>query len=683
MADSSKSTQVDTSEHVVGTSDDDQISGGYVDAQGNAVKGDDGVDFINGNAGSDSISTGDGNDLATGDMVGNELTFVDGKWVYNADAISSGKPVDRDYDDVISTGEGADVLLGNGGDDQLFAGAGDDLVNAGTCDDKAYGGDGSDVLNLESGDDFRVGGRGADTINAGDGNDIVYGDLVDGNILKPMADGANPTSFSQYENAESGWSVSEADGQTQMTQSVSTNAGSNYTVSFEVAANLSGGASSAKVEVMWNGEVVGEVEVTSGVNEKFEIEVPGVGGDGELTFRELTPADTGPEINTDGPIAFYKADASIGGEDVSVSAFAPGQAKLYQVIDGQLKVFDPSTNEYEDAGDPTGLGLNAIGFNVEDDLIYGVAKSAGVDALGNAVDVPDIVMVDAEGNAYRIGDAPHGDFVGDFDDSGNLWTFQNGLNRVTKIDVDNLDANGNPTSQSFDLPKSLFGGKIYDIAYNAKDDCFYAVESPGKNGGEGAVHRIDLSEVDAGGAPSVTSLPISGTLIDGVMETGMAKGAYGALFLDGDGNLYYGMNRGDHDFDGSTASQGGIYGVNMDWENGEAYAEFKAESQSTGRNDGAVDPRSADAFTEVNTEATLLIRNPEVIDQTGGDDDLRGGAGDDTMFGGGGDDIMHGGDDDDVLHGDAGNDNMFGGSGDDELYGGGGWQRHHQRWRWG
>ncbi len=672
MVEKAENTPVDTSDHVVGSENDDTIAGGYVDAQGNTVFGDKGDDLVNGHAGEDTINTGDGNDLAAGDMVGNEWTFVNGKWVYNADAISGGKPVERDYDDVITTGSGDDVLLGNGGDDQLFAGSGDDVVNAGTGDDQAYGGDGSDLLNLEDGDDLGVGGRGADTINAGDGNDIVYGDLMDGNILQPAADGSNPTSFAQYDASNSGWMVSETDGETQMTQSVSTDSGSTYTVSFEVAANLAGGATSAKVEVMWNGEVVGEVEVTSGVYEKFNIEVPGVGGDGELTFREVAPEDTGPEINTDGPIAFYKTDATIGGEEVEVSAFAPGQAKLYQVIDGQLKVFDPSTNEYQDAGDPTGLGLNAIGFNVEDDLIYGIAKSAGVDSLGNPVDVPDLVMMDAEGNAFRVGDAPYGDFVGDFDDSGNLWTFQNGLNRVTKVDVDNLDADGNPLSTSFDLPNSLFGGKIYDIAYNAEDDCFYAVEAPGKNGGNGAVHKIDLSDVENGGEPTVTSLPITGTLFEGEMETGMPKGAYGAVFLDGDGNLYFGMNRGDHDLDGSTGVQGGIYGVEMDWENGTAFAEFMAESETTGRNDGAVDPRAPDAFSEVDTEATILIRNPEVIDQSGGDDDLRGGAGDDIMYGGAGNDDMHGGDDNDYLSGDAGNDNMFGGQGDDEMYGGAG-----------
>jgi len=657
---------------VEGTEGDDQIAGGFVGTQGNTLAGEDGVDFVNGNVGDDTIQTGAGNDLAAGDMVGSEWSLFEGRWEYNADNISTGSPVVRNFDDVISTGAGDDVLLGNGGDDQLFAGAGDDLVNAGTGEDRAFGGDGSDILNLEDGDDFGVGGRGADTINAGDGDDVVYGDLADGNILQGTPEGVNPTSFAQFEEANSGWAVTDIDGQSQMSQSVSTDAGSNYTVSFEVAANIASGASSAKVEVMWNGEVVGEVEVTSGVYERFEIDVPGVGGDGELTFREVAPADTGPEINSDGPIAFYETEVSIGGEDVSVSAFAPGQAKLYQVIDGQLKVFDPSTNEYEDAGDPTGLGLNAIGFNVEDDLIYGIAKQAGVDSLGNAVDVPDLVMLDAEGNAFRIGDAPHGDFVGDFDDSGNLWTFQNGLNRVTKIDVDNLDADGNPTSQSFDLPSDLFGGKIYDIAFNAADNSFYAVEAPGQNGGEGAVHRIDMSEVEAGGQPVVTSLPISGTLFDGEMETGMAQGAYGAVFLDGDGNLYYGMNRGDHDFDGTTEAQGGIYGVHMDWEDGTAYAEFMAESESTGRNDGAVDPRSPDAFAPVDTEATVLIRNPEVTDLSGGDDSLRGGAGEDEIYGGGGDDEIHGGDDDDVLSGDAGNDAVYGGEGNDDISGGAG-----------
>ena len=117
----------------------------------------------------------------------------------------------------------------------------------------------------------------------------------------------------------------------------------------------------------------------------------------------------------DGPISSYTKEVTVGDQTVDVAAFAPGQSKLFQMIDGQLNVFDPESEQYEVAGDPTGLRINAIGFNTQDDLIYGIAKANGADALGNPVSVRDLVMVDAEGNAYRVGQTPVADYVGDFD----------------------------------------------------------------------------------------------------------------------------------------------------------------------------------------------------------------------------------------------------------------------------
>ncbi|MBO9475106.1 calcium-binding protein [Shimia sp. R10_1] len=643
---------------VIGTTGDDSLTTGA------------GVDKLNGHAGDDTLTSGAGNDLAAGDMVGNEWIFVDGRWVYNPDAIvSNGDAADRSYNDVISTGAGDDVVLGNGGEDVLSSGAGDDTVNAGTGDDTVDGGAGDDLLNLEDGHDVAAGGMGADTINAGGGHDLVFGDLENNNLLNGAGGGA--ATLSQMA-AQGGWALSDVAGETALSQEVATEAGETYTISFEMAANLAGGAACGKVEVLWNGEVVGTVEATSGVFETHSFEVTGTGDAGGLTLRELAPPDVTPSINMDGPISFYSKEVAVNGENVEVHAFAPGQSKLFQMIDGQLNVFDPETEQYEVAGDPTGLRINAIGFNTEDDLIYGIAKANGVDALGNPVSVRDLVMVDAEGYAYRVGETPVADYVGDFDSEGNLWTFQSSLNRVTKIDVDTLDAHGNPQVINYDLPDGLFRGRTYDVAYNAEDGAFYAVESPGRNGSAGAVHRIDMSDVPNGGSPQISSVPITATLYDDSMSAGMPKGAYGAVFMDGEGNLYFGLNNGDHDLDGSTGANGGIYRVEVDWNAGTAYSEFMAEAQSTGSNDGAVDPRAPDPFAPVDTESTVLIREPAILSDQGGNDDLRGGDGNDTMFGGGGDDKLHGGSDNDALHGEAGNDRIMGGDGDDLATGGAG-----------
>lgn len=655
-------------QEVIGTKVNDEIIDGFAGDDGTvmdttapeAIKS-------NGLEGDDIIITEDTNDLAAGDMVGDEWSFIDGEWVYDQGAVVvSDYGMAYSYDDVIVTGQGNDVLLGNGGNDHLDAGAGDDRINAGRGDDVAFGGTGNDRINLENGNDVAEGGHGDDVINAGAGDDVVYGDNKDDDLLESSS--SSSTTFDGL--AEGGaWTMTDKDGQSQISQSASTVAGETYTISFDLAANFGGGHAAGAVEVIWNGEVVDTVEVTTGGFETFEVEVVSTGDEGELSFVAVTPEGE-TEYDFTGPVISYETDVIIGGEEITVDAFAPGQAKLYQVIDGQLNVFDVEGQEYVAVGDNPGFKINSVGFNIEDNLIYGVAKTTGVDALGNAVKSSDIVMIDAKGEAYLIGDGYYGDYVGDFDNQGNLWTFHSALNRLSVVDVDQLDADGNPTIEHFHFPNGMFGDRTYDIAFNAADDAFYAVIAPGANGQSGKVVKIDVSGVLNGGTPTFSELAITGTLIDGEMHHGMAKGAYGAVFMDGQGNLYFGLNKGDHDLDRDTGTQGAIYKVNMDWDEGQAYAIFMSEAPSTSSNDGAVDPQSSDAFAEVDADAAVLLTNPTLTLTNGGNDKLNGGNGNDEMYGNGGDDILNGAAGDDVLSGDQGDDLVNGGTGNDTLSGG-------------
>ncbi|MEO1732846.1 MAG: calcium-binding protein [Pseudomonadota bacterium] len=673
LADAAEQQGSASGDQLTGTDGRDDIDAGAGD---DTVASGDDIDRVLGGQGSDDIEAGTGNDLAAGDYVSEEWQLVDGEWVYDpsrVDPTTNQIAGDTDqYNDTITAGDGRDVLLGNLGDDLLDAGGGRDRINAGSGDDTALGADGDDKINLEAGHDVGHGGRGADTINAGAGNDLVHGDLGGLNMLDTGDKSAS--SFAQH-GASGAWTVSETEGgHESMSQSIETVSGESYELSFDLAANLAGGALAGTVEVLWNGEVVDTISVSSGVYETHTITLEGTGDASELTFRtvETEAPYTGPQIDMSGPVFSYEKTINLGGEELAVDAFAPAQAKLYQVIDGQLKVFDTETESYSDVGPSPGFKINSVGFNVEDDLIYGIAKSDGVDALGVPVASRDLVMMDAEGNAYKVGKAPYGDYVGDFDGSGNLWTFHTSLNRMTRIDVDGQDANGNPPTDTFHLPANLFTGRLYDIAYSADEGVFYAVEAPTTNGGTGQVHRIDIDAVDEGGHPEITSIPLNGTLFDGVMSQGMVAGAYGAVFLDGSGNLFVGLNRGDHDFDASTGVQGSIYQVHADFQAGAAYAEFKAEAQTTGSNDGAVDPRAVDPFAPVDTDATLLIRNPSLQNLTGGNDNLRGGEGDDTMFGEAGTDTLHGGQGQDNLDGGAGEDRLYGNAGHDVMDGGAG-----------
>ena len=165
-----------------GTTGNDAIVDGFENTDGKSLKEKlDQVDKVNGNMGDDVISTGAGNDLAAGDMVGAEWAYIDGKWVYNPDAVVvSDYGADTSFDDTITTGDGNDVLLGNGGNDILNAGAGDDIINAGRGDDTAFGGTGDDLINLEDGNDYAEGGLGDDEMVGYDGADTYIYNRGDG-----------------------------------------------------------------------------------------------------------------------------------------------------------------------------------------------------------------------------------------------------------------------------------------------------------------------------------------------------------------------------------------------------------------------------------------------------------------------------------------------------------------------
>lgn len=661
-------TSNNTPYEFLGTTTDDSMASGYKAADGSKMmEVTDNVTRVNGRDGDDAILTGNGNNLAAGDMVSGEWTLVDGRWVYDADAIvSNGYGLTLSYNDNIVTGFGDDVLLGNGGDDFLSSGAGDDIVNAGRGNDTAFGGEGDDIINLEDGNDYTEAGLGDDIVNAGAGDDVIYGDNKEENLLSGGDKSA--TTFSSLAQTGS-WTMTDTNGVSTISQSTQTTVGETYTISFDLAANLAGGHASGKVEVIWNGNVIDTVETTSGAYQTFEIDVVSDGREGDLSFRAVEPEDSNV-YNFDGPVVTYDKQMSIGGTVADVKGFAAGQAQLYQVIDGHLKVFDVQAKQYADVGTAPNYKINAVGFNVQDDMIYGVAKSAGQDSLGNAVVTSDIVMIDGSGATFRVGEGYYADYVGDFDDSGNLWTFHSSLDRVSVVDVDNFDANGNPTIQHFKFPGAMFADRTYDLAFNAADGNFYAVVSPSQNGAQGKVVKIDLSAVAEGGTPAFSEIAITGTLYGDQMEAGMASGAYGAVFMDGEENLYYGLNRGDHDLDTSTGMQGSIFKVNIDWDNGTAYSEFMSEAPSTGSNDGAVDPRSTDAFSEIDADAAVLIREPALKPAVGGNDTLRGGDGNDEIHGNEGNDDLNGGTGEDVMFGDEGNDKVAGGNGDDLMSGG-------------
>lgn len=522
----------------------------------------------------------------------------------------------------------------------------------------------SEQLEGTTDDDLIIGLSGDDVVTAGAGDDVIYGDFEAENLL---ADTGGSSSFAQYGEADA-WTVEqEANGHSSMSQTINTQDGEVYAVSFDLAANHGSGTVSGAVEVLWNDEVIGDFDTNSAVFSSKELTFEGVGGEGELTFRSVEPeGGTGPEINTDGPIYHYDTQREIGGELVDVKAFAEGQSNLYQVIDGQLHVFDPETATYTPAGAEATVTVNAIGFNTEDDLLYGIAVSNGIDSLGTDVSRADLVMLDAAGSSFRIGSTPYRSWTGDFDDDGNLWAFQSSLDRVTKIDVDQVDADGVVATQTYKFDKDLVTDQLWDVAYYAGTDSFHGVTRPSSEGSSSLLYSTDISAVETGGMPEIQTTEIVGTLIDGEVIEGVPAVTFGAAINDADGNLYVAGNSGDHDMDDSTSSSGAIYRIADGPTEDTALLELVSASPTSRSNDGAADPRASDPFAEVDRIASVLIKSPNlsVSDLSTGsyDDHLEGGQGNDQISGGLGHDVGAGQSGNDVLEGQTGNDRLFGGN---------------------
>jgi Ca2+-binding RTX toxin-like protein len=108
------------------------------------------------------------------------------------DIIFAEDPTSSQFDYIVNSGNGDDIVSLAAGDDIVFAGQGNDIVFAAGGDDTVYGGDqadrllggtGDDILFGEGDDDTIRGGTGSDTIFGGQGNDSLAGGAGDDTIF--------------------------------------------------------------------------------------------------------------------------------------------------------------------------------------------------------------------------------------------------------------------------------------------------------------------------------------------------------------------------------------------------------------------------------------------------------------------------------------------------------------------
>ncbi|MFK7743618.1 MAG: hypothetical protein AB8B47_01080 [Roseobacter sp.] len=155
-------------------------------------------------------------------------------------------------------------------------------------------------------------------------------------------------------------------------------------VAYELDFNLAADVQNVTVEVFYNGESIEDFYHEGGVFETYTFEFMGTGQVADFAFK-ITKVNAGSDsvIDTTGVVPSYQTTMPFLGEEVTVNAFAPGQNYIYQVLNRQHVKFVLKTNGYTETETPAAVNVNAIWYSAEFDLIYGLARSNGVDAVGN------------------------------------------------------------------------------------------------------------------------------------------------------------------------------------------------------------------------------------------------------------------------------------------------------------
>ncbi|MDU8911675.1 calcium-binding protein [Aestuariicoccus sp. MJ-SS9] len=419
--------------------------------------------------------------------------------------------------------------------------------------------------------------------------------------------------FEQYAVSDNWVGEVDENGDPVLATSVETVLDVPYELEFNLAANLSADVQSVTIEVYFDGALVGTLSHDGAVFETYTLGLTGTGDLAELEFRitdvTLTSDST---IDTTGVIPSYSTTMTFLGNEVTVDAFAPGQNFIYQVLNGQLVKFDLETNSYTETETSAAVNVNAIGYSAEDDLIYGIARSDGVDAVGQTIARNDVIAIDATGATYAVSPGVMGSYIGDIDDQGNLWTFNGALTTAVVYDLSETNPDGTLVSQTVSMPSlGIPTSGLADLAYHAETQTFFGVAHGGATGLPGTLVAIDVSEVALGGEPIVTTQTIAGVIVDGVTKDGIPAGAFGATIVDGDGKVYIGANNTDHDLDPDTAKSGGFYRITTGTD-GALYMELLADAPRVSSNDGAMDTRGVDPFLGIDGSSAVLLRMPEL-----------------------------------------------------------------------
>ncbi|MGK7919941.1 MAG: DUF4347 domain-containing protein, partial [Trichodesmium sp.] len=158
------------------------------------------------------------------------------------------------------------------------------------------------------------------------------------------------------------------------------------------------------------------------------------------------------------------------------------QPYLFQVLSGQLNVFNPKTLNYIAIGDPYTSEYNAAGFNRLDNFIYGIDRgddtsSGKVIRIHSDGSVEDVLIdgevINIQGiDGINLNAADVDDQDEDNPEQNNLWV-KTGNTQLTRINL----TTGIQTPFNLTNNSGIATGlrTVGDIIYNAQDKNFYGV----------------------------------------------------------------------------------------------------------------------------------------------------------------------------------------------------------------
>lgn len=226
---------------------------------------------------------------------------------------------------------------------------------------------------------------------------------------------------------------------------------------------------------------------------------------------------TGTKITSDKPIGAWSGRRCLvgGSELLGNIRLQNGNfcaAGLFQVVNGQLKILDPTTGTYIDIG-PDYEKYNATGYRMADGYAYGYAT-----ANDAAFDRHDLLRIDVtNGDVTSLG--PLGfttnHFVGDIDNDTDTYYVSTGKNEWKTVDIENVTATDFPLASADG--SSYVGGADMAIV----DDTAYLMKG-------NTLTTVDLT-AQTFTSTFVADAPTSGT--------------FGAAWITEDDTLYFGLNK--------------------------------------------------------------------------------------------------------------------------------------------